>query len=95
MIWYSPTIYSPLDKQPCLDHDRLTGENVLPQEFVLIKQLVLEPYPRVLEPLKSLGKKIYLVPATLRPETMYTLHHSKHKNTRELKGANFKMWVLL
>jgi leucyl-tRNA synthetase len=66
-----PTIYSPLDGQPCLDHDRQTGENVMPQEFVLIKQRVLDPYPRVLEPLKSSGKKIYFVPATLRPETMY------------------------
>ena len=33
------TIFSPLDNQPCMDHDRQSGEGVLPQEFTLIKQL--------------------------------------------------------
>lgn len=65
------TIYSEKDGGPCLDHDRQTGEGVLPQEYTLIKQKVLEPYPEVLKPLAALGKTIYLVPATLRPETMY------------------------
>jgi len=64
------TIYSPLDGGPCADHDRQSsGEGVLPQEYTLIKQEVLQPFPDALKPLE--GKKVYLVPATLRPETMY------------------------
>lgn len=35
-------IYSPLDGQPCADHDRATGEGVGPQEYVLIKMRALE-----------------------------------------------------
>jgi leucyl-tRNA synthetase len=65
------TIYSEKDGGACLDHDRQTGEGVLPQEYTLVKQKVLEPYPEVLKPFAGLGKPIYLVPATLRPETMY------------------------
>ncbi|XP_048511037.1 leucine--tRNA ligase, cytoplasmic isoform X2 [Athalia rosae] len=63
------TIFSPKDNQPCMDHDRSTGEGVGPQEYTLVKMKLLEPYP---EPLKhAQGKPIYLVAATLRPETMY------------------------
>jgi len=62
------TIYSELDKQPCADHDRSTGEGVGPQEYVGIKIKLLE-YP---DSLKSfVGKNVFLVAATLRPETMY------------------------
>jgi leucyl-tRNA synthetase len=68
-----PNVYSPLDGQVCADHDRASGEGVGPQEYTLIKLLVLEPYPAgsplLTEGLK--GKKVYLAPATLRPETMY------------------------
>ncbi|XP_019361916.1 PREDICTED: leucine--tRNA ligase, cytoplasmic isoform X1 [Gavialis gangeticus] len=63
------TIYSPKDGQPCMDHDRQTGEGVGPQEYTLIKMKVLEPYPVKLSGLK--GKNIFLVAATLRPETMF------------------------
>ncbi|XP_069892406.1 leucine--tRNA ligase, cytoplasmic [Dipodomys merriami] len=63
------TIYSPKDGQPCMDHDRQTGEGVGPQEYTLIKLKVLEPYPSKLSGLK--GKSIFLVAATLRPETMF------------------------
>jgi leucyl-tRNA synthetase len=38
----SNAIYSPLDGQPCADHDRATGEGVNPQEYTLIKLEVLE-----------------------------------------------------
>ncbi|KAJ6668000.1 hypothetical protein lerEdw1_016321 [Lerista edwardsae] len=62
------TIYSPKDGQPCMDHDRQTGEGVGPQEYTLIKIRVVEPYPLKLSGLK--GKNIFLVAATLRPETM-------------------------
>ncbi|XP_006891166.1 PREDICTED: leucine--tRNA ligase, cytoplasmic isoform X2 [Elephantulus edwardii] len=63
------TIYSPKDGQPCMDHDRQTGEGVGPQEYTLIKLKVLEPFPSKLSGLK--GKNIFLVAATLRPETMF------------------------
>ncbi len=35
-------VYSPLDKQPCADHDRASGEGANPQEYVLIKLKALE-----------------------------------------------------
>ncbi|KAM8974469.1 leucine--tRNA ligase, cytoplasmic [Pelodytes ibericus] len=63
------TIYSPRDGQPCMDHDRQTGEGVGPQEYTLIKMKVLDPYPTKLSGLK--GKNVFLVAATLRPETMF------------------------
>ncbi|CAG0882174.1 unnamed protein product [Darwinula stevensoni] len=63
------TIYSPKDGQPCMDHDRSTGEGVGPQEYTLIKLEILHPYPACL---KTVAKqKTFLVAATLRPETMY------------------------
>ena len=39
------TIFSPLDNQPSMDHDRSVGEGVGPQEYVLIKLKVVEPFP--------------------------------------------------
>ncbi|KAF4098233.1 leucine--tRNA ligase, cytoplasmic [Onychostoma macrolepis] len=63
------TIYSPKDGQPCMDHDRQTGEGVGPQEYTLIKMKIVEPYSAKLSGLK--GKNIFLVAATLRPETMF------------------------
>ncbi|KAM3364414.1 hypothetical protein ACQJBY_014639 [Aegilops geniculata] len=63
------TIYSPLDGQPCADHDRASGEGVQPQEYVLIKMMVIPPFPPKLKALE--GKNVYLAAATLRPETMY------------------------
>ncbi|XP_053575255.1 leucine--tRNA ligase, cytoplasmic [Bombina bombina] len=63
------TIYSPRDGQPCMDHDRQTGEGVGPQEYTLIKMKVLEPYPAKISGLK--GRNVFLVAATLRPETMF------------------------
>ncbi|KAK1663610.1 hypothetical protein QYE76_051769 [Lolium multiflorum] len=63
------TIYSPLDGQPCADHDRASGEGVQPQEYVLIKMKVIPPFPPKLKALE--GKNVYLAAATLRPETMY------------------------
>ena len=63
-------VYSPLDGQPCADHDRASGEGVGPQEYTLVK---MEAYQESLVgALSSLqGKKVYLAAATLRPETMY------------------------
>lgn len=65
------TIYSPLDGQPCMDHDRQTGEGVGVSEYTIIKQQLNKPYPSVLSFLENTDKKVYLAPATLRPETMY------------------------
>nr|XP_023027907.1 leucine--tRNA ligase, cytoplasmic isoform X1 [Leptinotarsa decemlineata] len=63
------TIYSVRDGQPCMDHDRSSGEGVGPQEYTLIKMKIIAPYP---SKLSSLGKKpVFLVAATMRPETMY------------------------
>lgn len=63
------TIYSPLDGQPCADHDRASGEGVQPQEYTIIKMEVVAPLPAKLSALE--GRKVYLAAATLRPETMY------------------------
>ncbi|KAJ3319550.1 cytosolic leucyl tRNA synthetase, partial [Blyttiomyces sp. JEL0837] len=86
------TIYSPIDGQPCMDHDRASGEGVGVQEYtgikleVLLDELVSVPLdqrdkvkdksvgerltsPEVLSTIR--GKKLYMVAATLRPETMY------------------------
>ncbi|XP_057969814.1 leucine--tRNA ligase, cytoplasmic isoform X2 [Malania oleifera] len=63
------TIYSPLDGQPCADHDRATGEGVQPQDYTLIKMEIVPPFPAKLSHLE--GRKVFLAAATLRPETMY------------------------
>ncbi|CAN4090536.1 unnamed protein product [Withania somnifera] len=63
------TVFSPLDGQPCADHDRASGEGVIPQEYTLIKMEVVSPFPPKMSVLE--GKKIFLAAATLRPETMY------------------------
>lgn len=63
------TVFSPKDGQPCMDHDRSSGEGVGPQEYTLIKMALMEPFPSKLSVLA--GRKVFLVAATLRPETMY------------------------
>jgi leucyl-tRNA synthetase len=65
------TIYSPRDKGACMDHERASGEGVTPTEFTIVKQELLKPYPVGLAALEKIDKKVYLIPATLRPETMY------------------------
>lgn len=68
------TIYSIKDGQPCMDHDRAEGEAVNPQEYTALKLKVLEWAPKAAEAIKGKvpeGANVYLVPATLRPETMY------------------------
>ncbi|KNC49373.1 leucyl-tRNA synthetase [Thecamonas trahens ATCC 50062] len=65
-----PCVFSPKDGQPCMDHDRSSGEGVKPQEYTLIKLKLLElPASGVLDALAD--KAIFLVAGTLRPETMY------------------------
>ncbi|KAF9357153.1 cytosolic leucyl tRNA synthetase [Mortierella sp. NVP85] len=69
------TIYSPKDGQPCMDHDRQSGEGVGPQDYTCIKLKVQEFAPEAKAVLAGNqeieGKQVYMVAATLRPETMY------------------------
>lgn len=62
------TIFSPKDGQPCMDHDRSSGEGVGPQEYTLVKMKLTGKKPQKLAQVKT---TVYLVGATLRPETMY------------------------
>ena len=75
------TIYSPKDGQPCMDHDRQDGEGYGPQEYTGIKMEVLEwsPAAKILIDGKVGGRKVFLVAATLRPETMYDFYNCLFK----------------
>ena len=66
-------IFSIREDQPCADHDRSCGEGLGPQEYTLIKMKLLpcEKIPEKIKNIMSLNKNIFLVAATLRPETMY------------------------
>lgn len=63
------SIYSPKDQQICADHDRSSGEGIDPQEYTLIKMKVVNRDQTSLNDLPV--AQIYLLAATLRPETMY------------------------
>ncbi|KAI0077647.1 leucine-tRNA ligase [Panus rudis PR-1116 ss-1] len=66
------TIYSPKDGQPCMDHDRAEGEALNPQEYTAIKMEVVQWSDASSEIAEKVGdRKVFLVAATLRPETMY------------------------
>lgn len=68
------TVYSPKDKQACMDHDRAKGEGVGVQEYTALKLQVkewAETAKSKIEGKIPAGAKVYFVPATLRPETMY------------------------
>ena len=68
------TVYSPKDGQACLDHDRSQGEGVNVQEYTGIKMEVLQwsdAAKKIVDEALPEGAKVYFVPATLRPETMY------------------------
>ena len=80
-----PTVISRRELQACADHDRLSGEGVGPQEYTLIKlQVKMEELDPMHTPHAALKRqwqpfsttpqgerKLFLVAATLRPETMY------------------------
>jgi leucyl-tRNA synthetase len=55
-----------------MDHDRQSGEGVGPQEYTAVKMEVLEWAETVSEEVKKAveGKTVFMVAATLRPETM-------------------------
>ncbi|KAH8899666.1 leucyl-tRNA synthetase [Thozetella sp. PMI_491] len=69
------TVYSPKDGQPCLDHDRSSGEGVLVQEYTAVsckvKRWCNQAQSAVSASNFPSGASIFLVAATLRPETMY------------------------
>ncbi|KAJ2292610.1 cytosolic leucyl tRNA synthetase [Coemansia sp. RSA 355] len=69
------TIWSAKDGQPCMDHDRQTGEGVDVQKYTCIKMQVLNwsqaAQAVIADILELKGKKVFMVAATLRPETMY------------------------
>ncbi|KAL1902737.1 cytosolic leucyl tRNA synthetase [Sporothrix stenoceras] len=68
------TVYSPKDGQPCLDHDRSSGEGITVQEYVALKMKALEwseTAKQVIGDKLPAGSDVYFIPATLRPETMY------------------------
>lgn len=68
------TVFSPKDKQPCLDHDRSSGEGINVQEYTGMKLKVKiwpETAQQELAGKLPEGSNVYMVPATLRPETMY------------------------
>lgn len=86
-------VYSPKDGQPCADHDRSSGEGVLPQEYTLIK-LELARLPEKLKKLQ--GKRVSLVAATLRPETMYEHMRAPLSRTysRPCRYGQTNVWIL-
>lgn len=56
-----------------MDHDRSDGEGIGPQEYTGIKMEVLEWSTAAKEAIENKvgDRKVFLVAATLRPETMY------------------------
>ncbi|TAQ85897.1 hypothetical protein B7494_g5788 [Chlorociboria aeruginascens] len=68
------TIYSPKDAQPCLGHDRSSGETVAVQEYTVMKCKVTqwtEKAQQILSGKIPENANIYMAAATLRPETVY------------------------
>ena len=63
-----PTIYSMKDQQPCMDHDRASGEGVQPQEYTLIKLQLVDP--KAVDERFDGSVPVFMLAATLRPETM-------------------------
>lgn len=54
-----------------MDHDRQSGEGVGPQEYTGLKMPITEFGPKAaLIQEMAAGKKVVMVAATLRPETM-------------------------
>jgi leucyl-tRNA synthetase len=66
------TIFSEKDGQPCMDHDRQSGEGVGPMEYTGIKMRVAQWGERAKGDWKDkIGdRQVEFIAATLRPETM-------------------------
>ncbi|KAK4523936.1 hypothetical protein GAYE_SCF00G1834 [Galdieria yellowstonensis] len=66
------TVYSPLDGQACADHDRASGEGAGPLEYIGVKLQVEKEVIESHDSFRALkGKQVFLIAATLRPETIY------------------------
>ncbi|KAG5518585.1 hypothetical protein PMAC_002981 [Pneumocystis sp. 'macacae'] len=68
------TIFCAKNNQPCMDHDRQQGEGINPQEYTCIKLKVIswsENIKSIIINSNLLEKDVYMVAATLRPETLY------------------------
>ena len=78
------TIYCPKDGQPCMDHDRSTGEGVGPQEYTLIKMRVKEPLP----------PKLRLVPLDKETSVQF-VSRGKRRNSDELLVSFVWHWMIL
>ncbi|KTW29950.1 leucine-tRNA ligase [Pneumocystis jirovecii RU7] len=68
------TIFSAKENQPCMDHDRQHGEGINPQEYTCIKLKVIswsENVKSIIINSNLFEKNIYMIAATLRPETIY------------------------
>ncbi|RNF06274.1 leucine--tRNA ligase [Trypanosoma rangeli] len=66
-------VYSPMDCQPCADHDRASGEGALPQEYTLVKLKVQKAVeqPAFANFSRIIGDRTVILPAaTLRAETV-------------------------
>ncbi|XP_026192247.1 leucine--tRNA ligase, cytoplasmic [Cyclospora cayetanensis] len=81
-----PTVISRRELQACADHDRLSGEGIGPQEYTLIKMRIKTEqmdashaphaefkaaWEKHSSTNEGQSRQIFLVAATLRPETMY------------------------
>ncbi|KAF8133139.1 hypothetical protein K438DRAFT_1998241 [Mycena galopus ATCC 62051] len=64
----------PKDGQPCMDHDRSDGEALGLQEYSMVKMEVGEWGAAAKDAIEGKvgGRKVFLLAATLRPETMYS-----------------------
>ncbi|EAN31944.1 leucine--tRNA ligase [Theileria parva strain Muguga] len=75
-----PSILSRITMQPCADHDRSEGEGATAQEYTVVKMKLdtthKNPFTNFTPEFenskeKLLQKNVYLLAATLRPETFY------------------------
>src|SRR3989338_9279484 len=70
------TIWSPTDNQPCMDHDRASGEGIKPTEYTAVKLKLAGLRAADDAGAHPLGaffggdKQVFLIAATMRPETM-------------------------
>lgn len=68
------TVFSEKDGQPCMDHDRASGEGKGPTDYTGIKLRTEKWSPEAAGVINNLGlvnTQIFFIAATLRPETMY------------------------
>ncbi|GFE53308.1 leucyl-tRNA synthetase [Babesia ovis] len=75
-----PSIFSRSVMQPCADHDRAEGEGATAQEYTVIKMRLEDSQFELWDALDTCykgykdvlsSKQVFLLAATLRPETMY------------------------